>query len=531
VTSTAAATTSERVYGRATDEQLAARVASGDSTAFEELYERYRKPLLGCLRSTLREPEDARDALQITMLNAFRALRESRVPDAVRPWLFTIARNAAMSTTRRRVVHFELDEGDVPVLDGPAEALVERERVDHLLDDLEAMAPRRRRVVLMRAVQGLDYEQIGGELGISSAAARQAAREARVALDQTARGRELACEDVSTALELGDTRNARSRTFLAHLRACASCRRRLPAGSITRSQVAAILAGVLAIRTAVSKAISLPTAAIESIGGASVTAKAVSIAAVAVTAGSGVVAGIHGDTGSAPPAGPPVPRNADAFVPPAVGQAPTVARVAAAPEPRAGEQVPEGRLDGRPPGVGSDAEPQQADAAADPSPEAAEVAAPDDGAEQAAPAEAESLDAQADMPASAAKHNENAGDSSGASGSAPGHDGTPPGQGGTPPGQSGESPGASGSAPGHGGTPPGQGGTPPGQSGSAPGQSGSAPGQAGTPPGQAAIPPVQEEAPPGQEATSAGASAAAPGHADAEGEPHSGNGNANGHQA
>jgi RNA polymerase sigma factor (sigma-70 family) len=471
------------------------------------------------------------------MLNAFRALRESRVPDAVRPWLFTIARNAAVSTTRSRVVHFELDEDDVAVLDGPAEALVERERVDRLLGDLEAMAPRRRRVVLMRAVQGLDYEEIGGELGISSAAARQAAREARLALDQTARGRELRCEDVSTALELGDTRNARSRTLLAHLRACASCRRRLPVGSITRSQVAAILAGLLAIRTAVSKALSLPATAIESIGSASVAAKAASIAAVALTTGSGIVAGLHGDAGSARREGPPAPSGGGALVAPALDQAPRVAPAAAAPEPRAEEHVPDAKPDDRPSGVAADAEPQQADPSAEPSPEAAAVVASDGGEKQAPSAEAAFADAQPDQLGEATKHEKPAGDSPGASGSAPGHGGMPPGQSGTPPGQSGDSPGASGSAPGHAGTPPGQGGippgqatTPPGQSGSAPGQSSPPPGQTGTPPGQVATPPGQEGTPPGQEASGAGASAAAPGHVDAEGEPHSGNGNANGHQ-
>ena len=186
----AGAAFSERHGGRGpwrpSDEELAGRVAKGDSFAFEELHQRYQEPLLGCLRASLREREDARDALQITMLNAFRALREGQVPDAVRPWLFAIARNAAASTTRRRrVLQLEIDS-DLPVLESPAQTVVDRERVGHLLNDLAEMPSRRRRVLLMRAVQGLGYEEIGEELGMSPAAARQAAREARVSLGQAA---------------------------------------------------------------------------------------------------------------------------------------------------------------------------------------------------------------------------------------------------------------------------------------------------------------------------------------------------------
>ena len=75
------------------DSRLAARVRAGDEAAFEVLYDRHHASLLAFCRHMLSSREDGEDALQQTFLRAHRALRAGRLPDAVRPWLFAIARN------------------------------------------------------------------------------------------------------------------------------------------------------------------------------------------------------------------------------------------------------------------------------------------------------------------------------------------------------------------------------------------------------------------------------------------------------
>ncbi len=56
------------------DEALAERVRAGDERAFEVLYRRYQDRLHRYCGSILRQPEDAEEALQSTMLAAFRDL-------------------------------------------------------------------------------------------------------------------------------------------------------------------------------------------------------------------------------------------------------------------------------------------------------------------------------------------------------------------------------------------------------------------------------------------------------------------------
>src|SRR3954449_12885365 len=83
--------------------------ARGD---FAAVYERHHQALYRYCRSILRHEEDAQDALQNTMAKAFAALQTEQRDIDLKPWLFRIAHNEAISILRRRRETDEL--GDVP---------------------------------------------------------------------------------------------------------------------------------------------------------------------------------------------------------------------------------------------------------------------------------------------------------------------------------------------------------------------------------------------------------------------------------
>ena len=124
-------TTGLRVRLRfATDERLVASVRRGDSVAFEALYERHVGELLSFCVYMLGSRQDAEDAVQATFASAYRALRADRRRIALRPWLFTIARNESLSILRSRRPTVELN-GE-PALGGdPLRELELREEVRH----------------------------------------------------------------------------------------------------------------------------------------------------------------------------------------------------------------------------------------------------------------------------------------------------------------------------------------------------------------------------------------------------------------
>ena len=74
-----------------TDEYLLARVRAGDEAAFGAIYDRYARGVLAFCVHMLGSRESAEDALQLTFVSAYRALRGRDSNISLRPWLYTIA--------------------------------------------------------------------------------------------------------------------------------------------------------------------------------------------------------------------------------------------------------------------------------------------------------------------------------------------------------------------------------------------------------------------------------------------------------
>src|SRR5436190_4217624 len=98
------------------DDRLAARAAEGDRAAFAVIFERHHQALYRYCRAILRHDEDARDALQTTFARAIAALDGETREIAIRPWLYRIAHNEAISIARRRRPHTQLEEYDASAM-------------------------------------------------------------------------------------------------------------------------------------------------------------------------------------------------------------------------------------------------------------------------------------------------------------------------------------------------------------------------------------------------------------------------------
>ncbi|MGA4670010.1 RNA polymerase sigma factor SigM [Propionibacteriaceae bacterium Y1923] len=97
-------TGSARVFGERTDEELLRLHVDGDDQAFSELFRRHRHRLWAVALRTLRDPEDAADALQEAMISAFRRAGSFRGQSAVTTWLHRIVVNASLDRIRRNQV-------------------------------------------------------------------------------------------------------------------------------------------------------------------------------------------------------------------------------------------------------------------------------------------------------------------------------------------------------------------------------------------------------------------------------------------
>jgi RNA polymerase sigma factor (sigma-70 family) len=226
-----------RVLG---DERLAGLTAGGSDRAFAILYERHHQALYRYCRAIVRHEEDARDVLQTTMARALAALSRG-VPDApMRPWLFRIAHNEAISVLRRRRPTIELEQAPEPEGRSLEARVEERSRLTALLADLNELPDRQRGALVMRELSGLSHEEIAAALGISVAAAKQAIFDARTGLQEFAKGRAMDCSEVTRIVSERDGRMLRGRPLRAHLRSCSSCRALRDAIGGRRADLAAL---------------------------------------------------------------------------------------------------------------------------------------------------------------------------------------------------------------------------------------------------------------------------------------------------
>lgn len=269
------------------DEQLARQAAKGDRRAFASIYARHHDALYRYCLTIVRNQDDARDVLQSVMANALAALTSSNppVPDApLRPWLFRITHNEAISALRRRRPTAELSDEVVP-RGVDLEATVEqRARLRQLVADLQSLPERQRGALVMRELSGLSHAEIAAALDISSSQAKQAILEARVSLQEAEKGRALRCADVRTVISAQDGRRLRARTVRAHLRSCDDCRALRDAISMREADLRALAPPIPAALSAGLLAQLLGG------GGGSIAAKAAVGAAIVATVGGGGVA-------------------------------------------------------------------------------------------------------------------------------------------------------------------------------------------------------------------------------------------------
>jgi RNA polymerase sigma factor (sigma-70 family) len=196
-------------------------VEDGSERAFAVIYERYHQRLYRYCRSHLRDGDDAYDALQSTLANALAALQRGQRDAPLRPWLFRIAHNEAISLIRRR----EPDRGSFDAIEScvpSAEARAgERARLALLVSDLGELPERQRDVLLMSELSGLSHKDIAAALGLSVHTVAHAILAARRSLGEFEEGRAMVCEQVQTSISRSDGRLLpRAR---AHVRDCAAC--------------------------------------------------------------------------------------------------------------------------------------------------------------------------------------------------------------------------------------------------------------------------------------------------------------------
>lgn len=174
--------------------QLIERAKAGDGAAAGEIVERYQRRIYTLCLRILGNAEDAEELTQETLVKALTGLERFDGRAQLGTWLHRIATNACYSRIRSDRVR---SKGRVPwpetgepeaglgVQHGsqPSEAALDAgQRQRAVAMALGQIQPEHRVVLVLRDVQGLEYEQVAEVLGVPVGTIKSRLFRARVAL-------------------------------------------------------------------------------------------------------------------------------------------------------------------------------------------------------------------------------------------------------------------------------------------------------------------------------------------------------------
>ena len=145
------------------DEALYERLLDGDLAAFDCLYERYERPLVGFILKHLTDRAEAEDVLHEAFMGVLRQRRAG--PGNFRAWLFQVARNLCLNhlRTQSRAQHAlqkVASEGE-PQAEPAQRALERHQAVAALQKAVDCLPPPLAELYHLR-VAGLSYEEMAG---------------------------------------------------------------------------------------------------------------------------------------------------------------------------------------------------------------------------------------------------------------------------------------------------------------------------------------------------------------------------------
>ena len=170
----------------ATDQQLIERALAGSKDAFGQLVRKYQDKLFTSLSHLTGSHADAEDIAQDAFVQAYLKLSTFRQHCAFYTWLYRIALNLVYTRARRHRIRASLshtrsvtEEDPSDPYGTPADALERREDATQIRQALNSLSEEHRTILVLRGVEGFDYDTIAETLELSAGTIRSRLHRAR----------------------------------------------------------------------------------------------------------------------------------------------------------------------------------------------------------------------------------------------------------------------------------------------------------------------------------------------------------------
>lgn len=169
-----------------TEQALLEAARTGDRAALEALLERHQARIYRFASRLCRDPSDAEDVVQETMLAMARELPSFRGEASLSTWLYSIARSYCARRRRKKplVANLSALDAEAPEVEDPApnaERIAEDRELEVALESAIARLPGPdREVLVLRDVEGLTAPEVAKVVGLSVDAVKSRLHRARL---------------------------------------------------------------------------------------------------------------------------------------------------------------------------------------------------------------------------------------------------------------------------------------------------------------------------------------------------------------
>ena len=167
-----------------TDDQVIARVLTGDAQVFELIMRRHNERLYRAIRAILHDETETEDAMQAAYLHAYSHLKDFEGRSAFSTWLTRIAIHEALARRRRALRITSEDQArfaPAPTR-SPEEGATEVEYGKLLAEAIDALPEHFRVVFVLRQVQELSIHETADCLELEPATVKTRLHRARALL-------------------------------------------------------------------------------------------------------------------------------------------------------------------------------------------------------------------------------------------------------------------------------------------------------------------------------------------------------------
>lgn len=170
------------------DDILVKRFKGKDLKAFDEIFNKYYKPIYYFIYKMVHNTDNAEDITQDTFVKVYKGLPKAADNIKLSPWIYRIAHNACIDYIRKHKASFELieninyedDSQDGSDADNPEASYLNIELRKKINITLMKLNSRYKTVLILRDYNDFSYKEIGQILGLTEAAVKSLIHRARL---------------------------------------------------------------------------------------------------------------------------------------------------------------------------------------------------------------------------------------------------------------------------------------------------------------------------------------------------------------